>query len=32
MTPQRMVNRPPPFDKLQPELTRGMRLAVEPRN
>ena len=30
-TPQRMVTRPPPFDKLQPELTRGLRLAFAPR-
>lgn len=26
-----VVNRPPPFDAIQPELNRGLRMAVEPR-
>lgn len=26
-----LVNRRPPFDKVQPELNRGLRMAVEPR-
>ena len=31
MSPERMINRPPPFDTIQPALNRGLRMAVAPR-
>jgi len=31
LSPERMANRPPPFDKMQPELVRGLRLALTPK-